>query len=80
MTEAQAAFLNSLCNQILAIEITRKCKITKFSNPAMVMRQLHMQARERLARITGGEYLVRGASNAIEASKTDLARARRLAA
>jgi hypothetical protein len=80
MTEAQATYLTTLCNQILAVEITRQCKITRMSNPPQVLAGLHTQARERLAGIASGEYLVRGASNAIETSKSDLARARRLAA
>lgn len=80
MTEAQALYLADLCNQIIAVEITRKCKITRMSNPPQVLRGLHTQAHERLARIASGEYMVRGASNAIETSKADLERARRLAA
>lgn len=78
MTEAQKTFLTDLCNQILALEITRKCKITAMSNPPAVLRDLQSQARERLARIENGDYLVRGASNAIDSAKYDLTRARAL--
>jgi len=79
MTEAQAAYLTDLCNMILAIEITRVCKITKYSNPPAALHGLQVVARERLGHIASGEYMVRGASNAIETAKSDLARARLIA-